>query len=130
MAAEATIQFVPSGVEGLPSVTQVAVFPDRLELLSKGNWVVIHFLDIARWSRLGWFYHLLARFGWGVRGCPKVGERDWFHPPAGRFFRFYSRPPVTVFLPNESPDLGYEQTLFLRVQMVMVAGGFRTWDLG
>ena len=53
MAAENMLRLVPSNVEGLPSVSQAAVFPDRLELLSEGKWVVIRFLDIARWHRRG-----------------------------------------------------------------------------
>src|SRR4051812_49178999 len=43
--------FVPSRVEGLPDVTRVAVYSDRLEVLSAGQWVVFHFEDIAGWPR-------------------------------------------------------------------------------
>lgn len=65
--AEDSVRFVPSAVKGLPSVTEAAVFPDRLELMSEGKSVVIRFLDIARWYRRGWFYRPLARLGLGVR---------------------------------------------------------------
>jgi hypothetical protein len=130
MAAEASLRFVPSAVEGLPSVTEVAVFPDRLELLSEGKRIVIRFLDIARWHRRGWLYRPLARLGWGVRGWPSVADRDWFHPPSGRFFRFFAEPPVTLYMPDEPPDTSYGQTMFRRVQEVMAAGGFGTFDLG
>src|SRR5437867_76829 len=106
-AAEASLRFVPSAVDGLPSVTEVAVFPDRLELLSEGKWVLIRFLDIARWNRCGWFYRPLARLGWGVRAWPSVGDRDWFHPPSARFFRFFAEPAVTVYLPDEPSDTSY-----------------------
>jgi hypothetical protein len=130
-AAEHPLRFAPSAVEGLPSVTEAAVFPDRLELLSGGERVVIRFLDIARWHRLGWFYFPLARLGFRVRGCPSVADRDWFHPPSGRFFRFYSSPPVTVYMPDEPPEPGYaEETIFRRVQVVIGMGGFGTFDLG
>ncbi len=129
-AAEDGLRFVPSAVEGLPSVTEAAVFPDRLELLSQDKWVVIRFLDIARWYRRGWLYRPLARLGWGVRGWPSVGDRDWFHPPSGRFFRFFTEPPVTVYMPDEPRDTSYGQTMFRRVQDVMAAGGFVTFDLG
>ncbi len=105
-SSETSLQFVPSNVVGLPVVTKVAVFPDRLELLSDGKWVVIRFLDIAKWYRRGWLYRSLARLGWGVRDWPSVADRDWFHPPAGRFFQFYSEPAVTVFMPDESLVLG------------------------
>jgi hypothetical protein len=124
------LQFVPSAVEGLPSVTEVAVFPDRLELLSEGKWVVIRFLDIAHWYRRGWLYRPVANLGWGVFGSPSVADRDWFHPPSGRFFRFYHEPPVTVYMPDEPPETTYGQTMFRKVQEVMRAGGFSTFDLG
>ena len=65
-AAETCLRFVPSRVEGLSGVTEVAVFPDRLEFLSEGQPVVIRFLDIARWHRRGWLYRPLARLGLGL----------------------------------------------------------------
>jgi hypothetical protein len=129
-ATEESLRFVPSAVEGLLGVTEVAVFPDRLELLSEGKWVVIRFRDIARWYSGGWLYRPLAWLGLGVRGRPSVADRDWFHPPAGRFFRFYSSPPVTVHMPDEPRDLGYGGTMFRRVQNVIGLGGFSTYDLG
>ncbi len=125
------LRFAPSAVEGLSDVTEVVVFPDRLELLSEGKLVVIRFLDIARWYHwFGWLYRSLARLGGRVRGWPMVADRDWFHPPAGRFFRFFTAPPLTVFMPDEPPDTSYGQTMFRRVQDVLAAGGFGTFDLG
>jgi hypothetical protein len=129
-AAEDSLRFAPSSVEGLPGVAEAAVFPDRLELLSEGKWVVIRFLDIAGWYRRGWLYRSLARLGFRVRGWPSVADRDWFHPPAGRFFRFYTKPEVTVYMPDEPRELGYGETMFRRVQNVIGLGGFSTFDLG
>jgi hypothetical protein len=127
---ETSLSFVPSAVEGLPDVTEVAVFPDRLELLSEAKPVVIRFLDIARWYRRGWLYRPLARLGLRVRGYPSVADRDWFHPPAGRFFQFYTAPPITVYMPDEPRDLAYAETMFRRVQNIIGRGGFGTFDLG
>jgi hypothetical protein len=126
---EECLRFAPSLVEGLPGVAEVAFFPDRLELFSVGKWVVIRFLDIARWYRKGWLWRPLARLGW-VRGHPCVADRDWFHPPSGRFFAFYTEPKVVVYMPHEPADLGYGQTMFRRVQNVIGLGGFYTCDLG
>jgi hypothetical protein len=123
------LRFVPSRVEGLPSVTEATVFPDRLELLSAGERVVIRFFDIARWHCCGWLYRPLACLGW-MRGGPMVADRNWFHPPSGRFFRFFTDPPVTVYMPDEPAGTSYGQTLFRRVQDVLAAGGFHTFDLG
>ncbi|HTU90541.1 MAG TPA: hypothetical protein VMF69_10740 [Gemmataceae bacterium] len=41
-ASETWLRFIPSRVEGLSGVTEVAVFPDRLELLAQGKPVVIN----------------------------------------------------------------------------------------
>lgn len=128
--AEEPLQFVPSAVEGIPSVTEAKVYPDRLELRSEGAWVVIRFLDIARWHRFGWLHRPLARLGLGVCGWPSVADRDWFHPPAGRFFRFFTTPPITIFMPDESHETSYGQTMFRRVQDVLATGGYGTFDLG
>ena len=126
---ETSLRFSPSKVEGLPCVTEVAVFPGRIELLTAGSWSVIRFVDIAQWHRLGWLYRPLAHLGW-ICGFPSVADRDWFHPPSGRFFRFYTQPPVTVYMPDESDELSYGQTLFVRIQSVIQSGGFSTSDLG
>ena len=117
-ATEDCLRFVPSAVEGLPGVTEVAVFPDRLELLSEGQWVVIRFGEIAR------------RYSDDAEERPPVADRDWFHQPAGRFFRFYASPPVAVYMPDEPPELNRFETMFHRVQQVIDLGGFSTSDLG
>ncbi len=128
--AEDVVRFIPSAVEGLPGVTEAAIFTDRLELLSEGRRVVIRFLEIARWPRGAWFHRPLACVGFRVRGRPSVADRDWFRPPAERFFRFYTEPAVTVYLPDEPRELGYGETTFRRVQDVIELGGFGTFDLG
>jgi hypothetical protein len=114
----------------MTTVTAVTVFRDRLQLLSDSKSVIICFIDIARWYRLGWLYRPLTRLGLRVRGWPSVADRDWFHPPAARFFRFYTVPPLTVYLPDEPPETGYGQTMFRRAQDILAAGGFSTFDLG
>jgi len=128
-ATEKSLRFIPSRVDGLASVTEVVVFPDRLELLSASEWVVVRFLDIGRWHKLGWLWRPVARLGW-VCAYPCVADRDWFHSPSARFFRFFTQPPMTVYMSEESSDLGYAQTMFRRVQEVIAAGGFATFDLG
>src|SRR5208283_2064336 len=109
-------------------VTEVVVYSDRLELLSENGWVVLRLEDIAEWPRPRWFWRLLARWGRPPRWLP-VGERDWFHPPPNRYIRFFTSPRITVYMPDEQ-GVEYQDTVFRRVQDVMLKGGFSTWDLG
>ena len=125
---EISLRFTPSRVEGVAAIAEVAVFTDRLELLSEGEPAVVRFLDIARWDRHAWLWRPLAHLGW-IRGNPCVADRDWFHPPVDRFFRFYAEPAITVFMPDET-GVQYPQTKFFRTQAVIWAGGFTTYDLG
>jgi hypothetical protein len=123
------LRFVPSRVEGLPDVTEAIVFPNRLELCSAGTWLAFSFNEMAEWPRPAWLRRLFARLGWRPQFLP-VGQRDWFHPPADRFFRFFTSPQIVVYMPDEPADTSYGKTWFRRVQDVMLQGGFHTWDLG
>jgi len=129
VAAEDGVRFVPSAVEGLPAVTEVAVFPDRLELVSEGERVTVRLLDIARWYRRGWLYRPVARLGFGVRGWPAVADRLWRPRPGVSVFHFYTDPRVVLHLPYYPTDEGHMGTVFQRVKQVMAAGGFGTFDL-
>ncbi len=124
-----SLRFTPSRVEGLSDVVEVAVYPDRLELLSKGHWRSWPFLEIAEWPRPAFLWKMLNRFGLRPKWLP-VGERNWFHPPEERFFRFLTQPPIVIYMPDEPAAFDYPNTLFRQVQDVMREGGFNTWDLG
>lgn len=69
-----------------------------------------------------------------VSSGPKLGnwtgERDWFHTPSDRFFRFYTRPEITVYCEAEHEDVDYRETLFFQINQTILAGGFDTFDLG
>ena len=130
MRVEDKLRFVPSAVEGLPSVSEVGIFPTQLELISDDSRVTFPFIKIARWYRRGWLFRPISYIGLGVQGWPTVADRDWFHPPSGRYFRFYTKPVITVYMPDEPKELGYADTMFRRVQKVIALGGFSTFDLG
>jgi len=126
---EQGLRLVLSRVEGLPEVTEVVVFPDRVELCSAGEWLSFPFAEMAEWPRPAWFWRLVSRLG-RRRRLLAVGERDWFHPSADRFFRFFTSPRVVVYMPDEPAETSYGDSWFRRVQVVMLQGGFNTWDLG
>ncbi len=123
----AGLAFAPRRAEGWPAVTEIAVFPDRLEVRSAGRWVTVRLAEIARWPRPAPLWKWLAGRGYRSRPAP-VGERDWFCAPE-RYFRFYTDPPLTIYLPEE-PEEDLQRTLFRRLEDTLLAGGFHTWDLG
>jgi hypothetical protein len=112
----------------MAQVSEVAIWPDRLEFLAAGQAVTFRLADLARWPRPASMWRLLFRVGCRPGWLP-VGERDWFHPPQGRFIRFYTKPPVTVYMPVDEPVV-HSESYFLRVQLTLAAGGFHTIDLG
>lgn len=128
MSGGREVRFIPSYVDGLPDVPEVAVHPDRLEVRSEGRWLIFRFTKIAEWPNPSWLWRRLARLGWRPRWLP-VGERDWFHPPSERFFRFFTRPRIIVYLPDEPTNADSGPTTFRRVRDIMREGGFVTWDL-
>jgi hypothetical protein len=128
MSESGCLRFVPSRVEGLAAVTEVAVYPDRLELLSAGHWVSVRLEDIATWPKPALIRRWLARRGWRPPYMP-VGEHDC-GSSSERFFRFYTWPQIVIYMPDETAVLDHSKTLVHRVQDIMLEGGFRTWDLG
>jgi hypothetical protein len=124
-----SIRFIPSRVEGLPDVAEVVIGPDRLDLYSAGRWISFRFVNIATWPHPRAFWRWLARQGWWPHWLP-VGERDWFHPPSERFFRFYTKPPLTIYLNDEPREASWEKTRFGQIVETIREGGFNTWDLG
>lgn len=124
------LRFVPTKVKGRPDVTEVIVYPNRLELYSDGQWVTIRFTEIVHWFKYAWFYRLQMRLGFGLRGWPCVADRDWFKPQGERYFRFFSSPPLEIYLPGESDDVDYADSLFYQIQAVISRGRFSTSDLG
>lgn len=122
-------RFSPSRVEGMEDVSQVVVYATRLEILQGQQMISIDFLDIAEWPRPRSLFQGLARLGLRSR-LLMVGERDWFKPPTERFIRFYTAPHITVYMPEEPPGTDVPDTVFRRIQYVMMDGGFGTYDLG
>jgi hypothetical protein len=48
----------------------------------------------------------------------------------GELVRFYSTPRIVIHVPYYPTDVGHMDTVFRRVEQVMAAGGFITYDLG
>jgi hypothetical protein len=122
-------QFVPSRVEGLPDVTSVTVFSDRIEIVSEGSVVIHRFAKVARWPMPGFLWRFLHFIG--LRWRPGlIANRDWFQKPADRYFQFFTSPPLKVFMPRNEIANDYISSFFLRLQTVVRQGGFDTIDLG
>ncbi len=121
------LSFVPSRVDGLDDVSIVTIHPDRIVFDLDGSQRVFMFRDFGRsvgsaFDRIMDF--LRFRHAWRI-----VGERDWFHAPADRFFRFYTDPHITVYMPDDDVR-EYGPSVFCRVQQIWRSGRVDTFDLG
>lgn len=123
------LRFVPSRAEGLPDVREVAIFPDRLEVNTAGEWKTFRFADIARWPSPAWLRRWQHRCGRRSGRAPNVGGRSWSGSPQKRYFVFNTTPRLAVRMPVDDPQT-YEESHFLRIKQVLWQGGFDTWDLG
>ena len=66
----------------------------------------------------------------GAQPWPQtVADRDWFHAPPDRFFRWFTEPALTTYMPTDEPE-DYGESNFLKIQGVLAKGGFATFDLG
>ena len=119
-------RFAPVRVEGATGVLEVAVWPDRIELLSGLGGRVVRLVDIARFPRPRFVWRLAFRLGLRPKWLP-VGERDWCKPRGQQYFRFYTSPPLTVFVPASEVE-EYGSSVFRRIQEVLRSGGFHTVD--
>jgi hypothetical protein len=122
------VRFCPSRVEGLPDVRDVIVYPDRLEVNTRGSWVTFRFSQIGR-RQESRVVSLVKRLA-GLFPLPAlVADRDWFHPPRDRFFLWYTDPPLRTCMPlDEAAD--HASSYFSRIQAVLWSGGYATSDLG
>jgi hypothetical protein len=58
-----------------------------------------------------------------------IGARDWFHQPPERFIRFYTQPPITVYMLKDDAE-DYAPSCCYRIHEVLLAGGYATRDSG
>lgn len=116
-------RFRPKQVEGVRDVVEVAIFPDRLELLiqSAPTLTIVEFVEMAARPFSGFFWRWAFRHG--LRRRPFIAEA-YLASPSERCIKWYSRPSITVYLPEEDAGLR-GQTRLARVQEIIQAGGFQ-----
>jgi hypothetical protein len=129
MARELCHRIVPSRVEGAADVLEAFVYPDRLELVGESRRSIIKFADIARWPWPKRFWRAMFAIGVRPRWLP-IADRDWFHPPRDRYFRFYTNPVLTLYMPVDEIEDKYAATHFVQIRQVIHSAGFHTNDLG
>jgi len=127
-SAGVSLHFAPSRVEGLADVHEVTIYPDRIEAHGDNESITFRFEDIAKWPRPAWIWKLLHRLG-SRRAFLSVADRDWFQASEEKYFAFYTIPQLVVYMPLDSPT-DYHESHFRKIQDVMEAGGFRSYDLG
>lgn len=122
------IAFTPSRVDWNTEVSSVTVWPFRLDVETADGTQEFPFEVIGKIQESGFIRFMKGLFGEKQRGM-LVADRDWFHSPQDRFFRFYTDPPMTVYMPLEEA-VEYEESVFFRVQAVIRSGGYETYDVG
>ena len=121
------VRFAPSRVLGMARVEEVAVWPDRLEVRTAAGWRAFPFAGIAAPQEPGWVAALKRRTG-GRPFRPHVAELVYVREPyAESFFRFYTEPRLTVYMPAGGPALAPD-SVFWRVQEVLRRGGYAADD--
>jgi hypothetical protein len=83
---------------------------------------------MTRWPPPAWLWRVLSRFGVKRHWLP-VADRFWCQRENERFIRFYTRPAITIYIPDD-PGTVYHLSLFRRIQNVIATGGYSTFDLG
>jgi len=122
------ITFIPSRVDWTGAVYEVTVWPFRLDVETPDGTQEFSFQRIGKIQESGIMRFMRWLGGakpWGML----VADRDWFQAPPDRYFRFYTDPPMTVYMP-EDDTLNYEESVFFRVQAVILAGGYESYDVG
>ncbi|PQO38718.1 hypothetical protein C5Y96_02220 [Blastopirellula marina] len=122
------ITFTPSRVEWFTDVTSVTVWPTGLQVETPDGTQSFRFEEIGKIQESG-IMRFMRKLGGAKPFGMLVADRDWFHPPQDRFFRFYTDPPMKVYMPSDD-TVGYEESVFFRVQAVIRCGGYETFDLG
>ncbi len=125
---EFKITFTPSRTKWLTEIDRVTVWPNRLVVETAAGHETFSFEKIGKIRESG----IMRTMRWLSGSKPfgmLIADRDWFHPPQDRFFRFYTDPCMTVYMPTDD-TVGYEESVFFRIQAVIRSGGYETLDLG
>lgn len=124
-AVESVVRFVPPEVEGLSGVEEVAIHPDRVEVLANGAPVIVRFSDIARRQESvvdRWLKWLLGRPPYPL----VVGEREFC--TERRYVTFFANPRLKIHTPPDH-DADYTDTYLFRIEAILRHGGYMTDDL-
>jgi hypothetical protein len=116
-------RFRPQRVEGLREVIEVAIFSDRLELLtqSAATLTIVEFVDVAAWPFPGFLWKWAFRQGLGRR----TSVAEIYRPSGGEpYIKWLGQPPIEVYRPADESAGAWEARL-ARIQKIVEAGGFR-----
>jgi hypothetical protein len=123
---ETFIRFQPAEVVGATDVSQVTIYSDRIIFQCNQNEMVHHFREIAR-PQIDFLNRLFDRVFRRRIHLNVVGEREFCTDR--RYVAFYTEPPLKIYLPPEDNELRYSETYFYKVNEILGAGGYMTWDV-
>jgi hypothetical protein len=120
-AYEPSVRFVPSRVEGASGVSEVAIFPNRLEVRGERGWVTVPFADVATGGEKRGLFNPNPHRG---RVARNYFSRERY---ADSHIRFLTDPPITIYMPAEGPT-HFPDSVFWRIQQTILSGGYQLTD--
>jgi hypothetical protein len=118
---EPSVRFVPSRVEGVSGVSEVAIFPNRLEVRGEHRWVTVPFADFAIGGEKRGLFNPNPRRG---RVARIYFSKERY---ADSHVRFLTDPPITIYMPANGPT-HFPDSAFWRLQQVICSGGYQVQD--
>ena len=122
---EESVRFVPAGVVGLEDVTEVAIFPNRLEVKVKGKLLTFVFDSFAKRQQNAFTFRMMRLFGRATEPL-LVGEREFCTDR--RYVTFHTTPNLKIHTPPDPPN-NYAGTYLARINAILHRGGYATHDL-
>ncbi len=122
---EECVRFTPPEFHGLLDVKEVAIYPDRIEVQTAGQWVSFRFGSFGRRQEnvlMSWMKRLFGR----IPRSLLVGEREFC--TRSRYVAFFTNPKLVIYTPPDHDAL-YSETYIYRINAMLRMGGYITADL-
>ena len=122
---EECVRFIPPEVQGIPDVSEVAIFSDRVEVQTASIRTTFRFENVAKRQEailISWLKRLVGKAPFPL----VVGEREFC--TKRRYVSFYTNPMLKAFTPPDA-DAPYQETYIFRINDLLQRSGYCTYDM-